>query len=915
MILHALTMRNWRNIGQLELAELNHAVVVLYGPNRTGKSSIVAAIRSCLLDDDHDSTKASVKDSIPWHDGSAIPEIRIEFETGGKRYCVLKRYSKGKQGGATLELLSGAGRSLVAEGKEVTRQTRRILGVDRSPDGLNQLLWLSQGETQLPAEKELNEPLKKRFEEVLGSLLTGRDFDFRRALRESCDTYFTPTLASKKDSPLARLEADLAARQEALNSLLAKRQQTRQQRDEFERLSEGLVELRRGVQESESEVRRLQAEQLAARQRKAAFDQAVSQAAAKTKELEGVMQRRGEYLQAKARLAECSAALVSAEAAYHELVERHAARQQELQQAQAAERAAQLDLDRCDLQRGELEDRRKLLDLSRRIADARDRLARYDELARRLAECNAELAQLRAPSKEELEALRKNREQATRHRATLEAGEIQVAISPACELLVTAEIDHHEGLPEQLSVSQQRAWQVRQRAVLQIDGVGEVAVQRGQEDRKLETVARQLEELNQEFSDKLRSFGLASHLPAPLAELDDRRSRREQLAAEAQRLAQQQAELAPQGTSTLQAALAQAEAGRQAILERMPQLVDWSPDPDDLESRQRGFQRRLKELKAAAEHAAGETAAAGRRAADASDAMQNARVDFERLRTTVHNSQQELQRLGDEHSLQQACQAAQQACDEARQRVDACQLTPDEQRIDDRLRVAESAREARHDRLRQCERRLGDLRVELRCAEGLHENLAGLEADLEQVRKQTEQQRLRAEAHQHLLETFEACRSEHVQRTTGAIGERVLLWARRMGLSEYGELDFAEGYLPQAVRRHDIAQHVPLDADSFGTVEQLSILVRLAVGGVLAKGEPQLVILDDPLTHADHHKHRRMQEILAEAAAGSPPLAEGQPPLGRLQILVFTCHPERFDHIPKARRIDLAQQMAGQVRG
>jgi uncharacterized protein YhaN len=78
----------------------------------------------------------------------------------------------------------------------------------------------------------------------------------------------------------------------------------------------------------------------------------------------------------------------------------------------------------------------------------------------------------------------------------------------------------------------------------------------------------------------------------------------------------------------------------------------------------------------------------------------------------------------------------------------------------------------------------------------------------------------------------------------------------------------------------------------------------MAIGGVLAKDEPAVTILDDPLAHADPVKHRRILEIMRLAADGNPGWS---PPSGRLQILIFTCHPDRFDYLAGVRQIDLAE--------
>jgi uncharacterized protein YhaN len=104
-----------------------------------------------------------------------------------------------------------------------------------------------------------------------------------------------------------------------------------------------------------------------------------------------------------------------------------------------------------------------------------------------------------------------------------------------------------------------------------------------------------------------------------------------------------------------------------------------------------------------------------------------------------------------------------------------------------------------------------------------------------------------------------------------------------------------------------LEEPVPLDAESYGTWEQLSIIVRLALGGVLAKDEPQVAILDDPLAHTDAGKHRKILDILRLSSEGNPAWC---PPAGRLQLIILTCHPDRFDHLPGAKHIDLSKHIS-----
>ncbi|MFL5240496.1 MAG: AAA family ATPase, partial [Gemmataceae bacterium] len=56
MILRGIQIENWRCIRKLDLHPLSDGINILFGPNRTGKSSLLQAIRCCLFDADHNSS-------------------------------------------------------------------------------------------------------------------------------------------------------------------------------------------------------------------------------------------------------------------------------------------------------------------------------------------------------------------------------------------------------------------------------------------------------------------------------------------------------------------------------------------------------------------------------------------------------------------------------------------------------------------------------------------------------------------------------------------------------------------------------------------------------------------------------------------------------------------------------------------
>lgn len=95
---------------------------------------------------------------------------------------------------------------------------------------------------------------------------------------------------------------------------------------------------------------------------------------------------------------------------------------------------------------------------------------------------------------------------------------------------------------------------------------------------------------------------------------------------------------------------------------------------------------------------------------------------------------------------------------------------------------------------------------------------------------------------------------------------------------------------------------IELDRLSGGEREQIFLSTRIALGSELARRERQMVVLDDVLTFTDEERMNRICRLLTKAS-------------DRLQLIILTCHPERFAHLPGANRIDLAAALSRNLVG
>src|SRR5437899_1552517 len=126
---------------------------------------------------------------MPWN-GQGPPRITIEFQTGNAEYRVTKVFSKRADGKALLEKKVGSNWEVVENSpKEASRKTRELLEAEKSTEGMNQLLWLEQGDIGLP-EGDLEASLERRLVNVLGMVVTGSDLTFKEELDKRCAKWF-----------------------------------------------------------------------------------------------------------------------------------------------------------------------------------------------------------------------------------------------------------------------------------------------------------------------------------------------------------------------------------------------------------------------------------------------------------------------------------------------------------------------------------------------------------------------------------------------------------------------------------------------------------------------------------------------------------------------------------------------------
>jgi predicted nucleic acid-binding Zn-ribbon protein len=352
-------------------------------------------------------------------------------------------------------------------------------------------------------------------------------------------------------------------------------------------------------------------------------------------------------------------------------------------------------------------------------------------------------------------------------------------------------------------------------------------------------------------------------------------------------------------SSRLETAVHTAAAG----LADTPPVANPAERAEELRERLRKLEAEIEECEKAADEAARkiETKPTGCRAR-----ADQARNTLAAVQATARAEREGLDRLPTAAELAAALAKAEQDLSNAQTVLSQVQLSDEESTLPGRLAAATDGRDQLRQRREEVREELHKLQGSLSKSAGLHQARAEAAAVVDGLRHKTQREILESRAYDRLYELFEECRQKQLSTVAGPVIDRVLRWMRLAGITDYRTIECGDNFLPQTLTGKDGRQSLPIEHESTGTQEQVALMVRLALGSVIAPpAETAVAVLDDPLTHSDSLRLDRMRAVLKAAAAGDP---SASPSAGPLQILVFTCHPEWF-RVDAAPMIDLGNPM------
>ena len=188
--------------------------------------------------------------------------------------------------------------------------------------------------------------------------------------------------------------------------------------------------------------------------------------------------------------------------------------------------------------------------------------------------------------------------------------------------------------------------------------------------------------------------------------------------------------------------------------------------------------------------------------------------------------------------------------------------------------------------------------IEAMVARGPYSTMVLADEDVAKLQRELAAEELRVAAVKLLRDTVAECRSAAVAAVAAPVEAAATRMLQRIAGSRLGRVQLGDTFEPGHVLPELAEGSVSVEQVSGGEREQIYLATRLALADVLAKGERQLVVLDDVLTATDTGRLARVMGVLEEAAQ-------------RLQVLILTCHPERYRGLAGANFVDLEAIVRG----
>lgn len=889
MKLLSATVRNYRTHRD-KTVQLDDDLVLIHGPNESGKSTLAEAIHCALF--------LKAKGSTNLHkamesDHGGTPEVELRFSAGGSKHTLLKSF--GSSGNTTLESDGQA----TLNGSAAEECLARLLGVDGTVSGGGieakmekrwGHLWVRQGTsdaTPLESVEESQSQLRDKLQASSGQSILSSPVD--NAVIDALQAWekdnFTGTGKAKTHSDLDKAEKALASAKESAETARDALEQLRQAATNYEQAEADIERHEKNLAEAETQLKAIEAQLKTVNTLREQSKEKTRLREAIEKELKELTAADAEIREFESQLKTLRADAAPKEKEIEKLRTESKNKQTDYEKARSAREAASQSLSRLRSIADAWQAHCEGLQKGKVIADLSKQLKKIEKLKASQKKITKELAPLEEFTTEAIEELEASEHAAKQAQLKLEAYALQI------EVLESDQSIEINGQP--LDKGQKQI--LSRAAELQVGSKTRIRLTPGGAE-DLEAARSASEEAADALVEALKAIGVDS-VEAARAQARQRANLSDDLEKLEEQLEDANADATEEELAEAEKALVQLEARRHAAVPK-DESIEFTQDLKQAEAayeKAHELQAEGNQAFAQAESQENATRKAAEKAAELLGSAEEAhKQQSEAIKKLESQLDYALGKAGDSKVRSKAINSGLANFDQAKQAEQSVVKQLDELGAEqlelDAQRLRESAKKDA-DKLKDANGRKIEARTELRSSgnQDPERELKEAEADAARCQQRFDQLDHQSKVRLHLLEKLRAAR----QATTAALAKpledavnpylKLLFGGSRARLHWADDGSRIESFeLDRTDKQNGLFEFQKL---SHGTREQVALALRLAMAQLLAVDHDGCLplVLDDAFTHADKDRLEKLKSLLYQASHAG------------LQILLLSCHPENYN--------------------
>jgi len=263
MKLHWVELKNWRQHTKKRI-DFDEDTIVIYGPNETGKSTVLEALSRGFFDRSSSHAEPIKRIKPLTAPGNVTSTVRIEFTLNKTRYRLEKNFNL--RNGTSLYKIIDEETILLDQDDSADEQLIRLLeaelpstrGSKPSQWGAFHWLWTPQDNRELPTDKEGDPTAALHLEtkEEGGVLVTPKFQAVQELVQTSFAKYFTRKGKVTKGSPISNIEEEIRSLQEKSAELKDKIKKVDDEKQQLEELQRQLPILEEKIIKTKGELKK-----------------------------------------------------------------------------------------------------------------------------------------------------------------------------------------------------------------------------------------------------------------------------------------------------------------------------------------------------------------------------------------------------------------------------------------------------------------------------------------------------------------------------------------------------------------------------------------------------------------------------------------------------------------------------------